>query len=463
MALLDKLRDIVGDDGIITGTAISERQQGIWTNAPLRARAIVRPASTEQVSAILKLCYEHGNAVVTHGGLTGLVQGAASTPDDIVLSLERMRAIEFLDIEGRTMTVEAGAILQTVQDDAESHGLMFPLDLGARGSCTIGGNAATNAGGNRVIRYGMMRDMVLGLEAVLADGTVVSSMSSMLKDNAGYDLKQLFIGTEGTLGVITRLVLRLRPTWSSQETALIACSNFEQVTELLHHLDKDLGGSLSAYEVMWNKFYELVSNDSGAVKPLADGFSYYVLVEALGADPKADADAFVRVIATANELGLADDAVIAKSSSERAAMWALRDNVEQCLQFGEGFIFDVSLPIVDMEVYVGEVLSELDQLYDEHHSFVFGHVGDGNLHFVITPVDAAGNVRQLVEAAVYEPLRRYRGSVSAEHGIGLEKKDWLKCSRSEVEVNVMRALKQALDPRLILNPGKVFDRRGAGR
>ncbi len=450
--LLDQLGALLDADGMLSAAEAAQRSVGIWDDRPVEALALVRPSSTAQLSEVMRLCHAAKQSVVTHGGRTGLVEGCVSTAHDIVISLERMNEVESVDVAGRYMVVQAGVPLEAAHDAAEAADLMLPLDLGARGSCTIGGNISTNAGGNRVLRYGMTRDMVLGLEAVLADGTIISSMNRMLKNNAGYDLKQLFIGTEGTLGIVTRAVMRLRPAARSESTALVACDSFSQVQQLLVYLERELGGHLSAFECMWHGFYECVSKQLQA--PLSANSAYYVLVESLGPEPDVDAERFLQVLAAATEAKLLDDAVIAKSGIERDELWALRDSVELCLQFGPGFIFDVSLPLSDMSNYVDQVLAGLDTHCAGHHSFVFGHVGDGNLHFVISPGSA--ELRNAVEQCVYHPLQQYGGSVSAEHGIGLEKKRWLHLSRSKSEILLMQQLKHALDPLALLNPGKVL-------
>lgn len=390
------------------------------------------------------------------GGLTGLVQGSVAGAGEIGLSLECMNRIEEVDALGRTMRVEAGATLQQVQEAAAREGLQFALDLGARGSAAIGGNAATNAGGNRVIRYGMMRDMILGLEAVLADGTVIPALNRMIKNNAGYDLKQLFIGTEGTLGVVTRLVLRLRPMPLSSQTALLGCTGFAQVTELLGRLDALLGGAMSSFEVMWREFFTLVTRPPAKGRdPLGGEHPFYVIVEAQGGDPASDPARFESALAAAAEEGRYADAVIASSEAQRDAIWALRDDVAQLFRLGHPFVFDVSLPVAEMEGYVAEVHAGFAARMPGQRCFTFGHLGDGNLHFVV--VGPAGpEARAQVEEIVYRPLAARAGSISAEHGIGLEKKPWLALSRSESEIALMRRLKQALDPRGILNPGRVI-------
>jgi FAD/FMN-containing dehydrogenase len=442
---------LVGDD---------VRGRVAWTtpNARCPARAVVRPTSTEEVSAVLRICHRHRQPVVTHGGRTGLVGGVECEAGDIVLSLERMNRIEEVDAPGRTMTVQAGVPLQQVQDTAEQHGLLFPLDMGARGSCHIGGNLATNAGGNRVIRYGMTRANVLGLEAVLADGTVISSLNRMIKNNAGYDLKQVFIGSEGTLGVITRVVLRLHELPRSQNAALVACSSAQHVVRLLKHADTALGGTLSAFEVMWNEFYRLVTTaPAKSAPPLGQDHAFYVLIESLGGNQASDDARFEEALGEAIEAGLIDDAVIAKSAVEYRTLWNIRDDVEQLFRFQPLFGYDVSLPIPGMGDYVDGMRRAITERWPDGKLWVFGHMGDGNLHVAVSAGKPDAETRAQVEAIVYQPLAEVGGSVSAEHGIGLEKKKYLPLSRQPAEIELMRTMKRALDPAGILNPGKLLD------
>lgn len=448
------LIDALGADSVLTGADVQARQAGIWQRDSIRAKALLRPRDTEAVSRAMRICHDYDQPVIAHGGLTGLVESAVTGPDDVALSLERLNAIESVNATDRTMVVQSGVVLQQVQERAEDEGLMFPLDLGGRGSCTIGGNISTNAGGNRVIRYGMTRDMVLGLEAVLADGTIVSSMNQMIKNNAGYDLKQLFIGTEGTLGIVTRAVLRLRERPKHQSTLFVAVDAFGRLPAFLKHMDAALGGTLSAYEVMWNEFYTLVTTSPAQNQPpLSREYPYYVLVEAMGADEAAVEGA----LAEAYEQGLIVDAVLAQSESQRRQLWAMRDDVAQCFREGPTIAFDVSLKISTMEGYVADVRERLTAAFPQHRCYVFGHLGDGNLHLVVGVGGNTPEKRRAVESCVYEPLRAIRGSVSAEHGVGLEKKPYLDISRSEVEIELMRTLKRALDPKGLLNPGKIFD------
>ena len=438
---------------VILGSAVTERSAGIWRSDQIQAQVLVRPTTTEEVSCALRICHEHHQSVVPHGGLTGLVEGALTQPLDIVLSTERLNVIEEISASERTMVVQAGVMLQSVQEAAASEGLMFPLDLGSRGSCTLGGNLSTNAGGNRVIRYGMARDMVLGLEAVMADGTVISSMNRMIKNNAGYDLKQWFLGTEGTLGIITRAVLRCREEVTTAPTALVAINSFDALVAFLKQLDRGLAGNLSAFEVMWQNFYQLVTQPPAPnQRPLQDDAAYYVLVEAMGAAQEQ----LEAILEQALEAELIVDAVVSQSSQQTDQLWGLRDDVAQTFQFSPVFLFDVSLRLSEMARYVDAVNAGLAARFDAPKNFVLGHVGDGNLHFAIAVGGDSRAQREGVEAAVYEPLKAIQGSVSAEHGVGLEKKPYLHFVRDEAEIQLMRTIKAAMDPRGILNPGKIF-------
>ncbi len=458
MNAVQSLRELIGDSAVLDPETLSERAAGVWNPAPMQGLALARPSTTEEVSAVMKWCSSNGIGVVTQGGLTGLVHGADTSADQVILSLERMNKIESIDPQQRCATVQAGVILQTFQEKIEEDGMIFPLDLGARGTATLGGNAATNAGGNRVIRYGMMRAMVLGLEVVLADGTIVSSMNTLVKNNAAYDLKQMFIGSEGTLGVITRLVLKLYEAPITRNMAFVGLEDFNQVSGLLKHMDRSLGGALSAFEVMWQNFYKVVTTEPAQGRPpIAQDYPYYVLIESQGADRELDTQRFESALESAYEAELITDAAISQSEADCERFWALRDDVEQVVHGGVPLGFDISLPIGEMESYISNLAEVLPGAIGEHKLFVFGHLGDGNLHVVVqVPAASAQSLREPVEKLVYEPLAAFKGSVSAEHGIGLEKKPWLHISRSAEEIALMRTLKQALDPNNILNPGKVI-------
>ena len=449
------LRAIVGEQGMLEGAAVRERAGALW-HGRVDAELLVRPRNTEQVAAILRLCHAQAQPVVTHGGLTGLVNGADAAARDLVLSLESMNVIERIDVPGRCLRAQAGVQLGRVQREAESNGMVFPLDLGARDSATVGGNISTNAGGLRVLRYGMMRNLVLGVEAVLADGTVLTSLNRMLKNNAGYDLKQLFIGSEGTLGVVTRAELRLVSRTRSQETLLASLPSFDALVDLLDRLDSGLGGQLAAFEALWGNYYDYnTAPPAENLAPLARGAPFYAIAETLGGDPQADRARLEAVLGEALAAGTITDVTLANSESERRAIWAIREDVWQVRNIAPLLTFDVSLPIGNMRAYSEEVCAAVTAFAGENRAFVFGHMADGNLHLAIAAGDDAAT-RAKIEGMVYEPLAAIGGSVSAEHGIGLEKRAYLPLSRTAAEISTMRLLKQALDPKGILNPGKVF-------
>jgi len=455
--LFSRLQAALPPEALVAGDALAGRTEDWLHLQPVRARLLLRPGNTGEVATVLALCHAAGQPVITHGGLTGVVHGADTAPTDVVLSLERMRRIESIDAVQRVAVVEAGVTLQQLQEATDESGLAFPLDLGARGSATLGGNASTNAGGNRVLRFGMTREMVLGLEVVLADGKVIPAMNRLIKNNSGYDLKQIFIGAEGTLGVITRLVLRLREKPARQDVAFAAVPGFDALAALLKHMDRALGGGLSAFEVMWPEFYELVTAPPAKGRaPVPHGSPFYVLIESMGGDSTLDAERFQSALEKAVAEGLVTDAVLARSQADVAAIWSLRDDVMQTARWGLPYAFDVSVPIAAMQAYVERVKAELRAKWPAVRAFTFGHMGDGNLHLVISPEGLPADARDAVERIVYEPLQQVGGAISAEHGIGLEKKSWLPISRSAAEIALMRTLKQALDPKGILNPGRVI-------
>lgn len=456
--LLASLRDTLGSQGFVADPAAEPRYHADWSPQPAQPpSAVLRPGSTEEVAKILILCNSAQQPIVVQGGLTGLSGGATPHPGEIALSLERMNQIEDLDSQSMTMTVQAGAALQTIQEAATAVGLQFPLDLGARGSCNIGGNIATNAGGNQVIRYGMTRNLVLGLEAVLADGTVISSMNRMLKNNAGYDLKQLFIGTEGTLGIVTRAVLRLFPRLGNKCTALCAVDSFAHAVDLLHLLGKRFGGELSTFEAMWASYYDaMCERVASARSPFgSDKHPLYALIEIETAN---EADGIARleaVLTQAMESGLVQDAAIAQSNREAQDFWAIRDGVADFPDLlKKSAAFDVSVPTSVMERFVADVDKALAERFDHYENMVFGHLGDNNLHFLVSTPDPDDYAQ--INAAIYTTVGQYQGSVSAEHGIGVLRKDYLAHSRNPAEIGLMRQLKTSLDPNNILNPGRVF-------
>ena len=456
-AVIAALTEALGSDVVLTGADIAERAPWSGNGEGDSAPAVIKPRTSEQVATALRICHQHRQPIVPQGGLTGLVKATVTNARTLALSLERLNSTEEIDPVNRTMTVQASVPLQTVHERAEADGMMFPLDLGARGSATVGGNIATNAGGNRVIRYGMMRENLLGLEAVLADGTVVSTMHPMIKNNTGYDLKQLFVGSEGTLGIVTRAILRLRQAPRSQNVAFVAVPDFDRLTTLLAHVDAGLGGQLSAFEVLWKDFYDLVTTEPATNRrPFDAETPYYVLIESLGSDQASDEARFEQVLVAAFEDVIIADAAIAKSQAERDSLWAMRDDVGQVGRNAPIQTFDVSLAIGDIEAYVDEVNARLGERWPAYTNMVFGHLGDGNVHVIVGVGDRSPEARHAVEEIVYGCLRSRGGSISAEHGIGTEKQPWLSVSRDATEIALMATLKQALDPLGLLNPGKVI-------
>lgn len=457
--LVAALRDIVGEANVLTGDALVSRLTDVWNTDTTVAMAVVRPQSTAEVSAIMALCHAQGQTVVPEGGRTNLVRGTEASPADILLSLERMNRIGEIDRASRSVVVEAGAIVQRVQEAAAAAGLRFGLDFGARGSAQIGGALAMNAGGIQVLRYGAARAQVLGLEVVLADGTVLEHLTAYTKDNTGYDLKQLFIGSEGTLGIITRARLRLVPLPKTVETAILGFHSFSGVTHLLDRLSRDLAGTLSSFEVMWRAFYDMNTAEGYCRPPVRRGLPYYVLCEAEGFDEVRDRELFEGIIADALELPeelAAADVAVAQSGRERADFWRIREDFEaESKAFPAMAGFDISVAINQMEAF-GEALGLVlpERLPDFLGWHIFGHVADGNLHVVVGLPDAA--LKPAANELVYELVKDMGGSISAEHGIGRSKRAWLSHSRSPQEIAAMRAVKAALDPKAILNPGKVL-------
>lgn len=418
---------------------------------------VAYPRTVEDVAAILSHCNKAHMAVVPQGGMTGLAGGGVPVGPALILSLERMRSILEIDPNAATLTVEAGAPLELVQNAASEAGFLFPLDLGGRGTAQIGGNASTNAGGNRVLRYGMMRELVLGAEVVLANGTIICSLNKMLKNNAGYDLKHLFLGTEGTLGVITKLVLRLFPEPKSIATALVAVETYADVLALLSAAKSELGATLSAFEAMWPEFYHCGTNALGRQPPIKPGHGIYVLLENMGTDITSDPTRFENLIAQQISTGVAKDAVIAQSNRETQNLWAIRDCPGELQNAGwwPQTMFDVSVPIGEIGAFIEACKIQLSAQWPGVQSMYFGHIADSNLHLSVKSEDERFSSNE-VDALIYEVVGQFNGSISAEHGIGSLKKPYLHYSRTTEEISLMRSLKAALDPNDILNPGKIF-------
>jgi FAD/FMN-containing dehydrogenase len=460
-SLIRDLAERVGADNVAApdaqNVARHTRDFGMEGDPQVGILALTYPRSTEQVAAILRYCNERRIAVQPQGGMTGLAGGGVPVGPCVILCLERMRAIRELDVLAGTITVEAGVVLETVQKAADAADLFFPLDIGGRGSCQIGGNLSTNAGGNRVVRFGMTRDLVLGVEAVLADGTVIDALRKVIKNNAGYDLRQLFIGSEGTLGIITAVVLRLFAKARSVCTGLCAVDDYEGVLKLLKRARAGFGSQLTAYEVMWPEFYRLATVSLGHKPPLGDEHGAYVLIETMGLDPQADAQHYEAVITEGLEAGIVKDAIIAKSERESRELWSLRDSPGEWQQTHHWpqLAFDVSVPTGEVGELVAEVAATFKSRWPEITVLYFGHVADGNLHVSVRMSGHSVPAHE-IEDAVYGLVARRRGSISAEHGVGLLKREFLHLSRSPQELALMRTLKQAMDPNGILNPGKII-------
>jgi FAD/FMN-containing dehydrogenase len=459
-ACLDALAARFPPAALLTGDDVPARNQQDTSYLPaIRPLAIVRPDTAEGVAAAMRICAEHRVAVVPQGGLTGLAGGAHPIAGAVVISLERFAGIEELDPDAATMTVRAGTPLEVIQRTADEAGFFIALDLGARGSCQIGGNLGTNAGGNRVIRYGMAKEMVLGLEYVLPDGTLVTGLNKMLKNNAGYDLKQLFLGSEGTLGIITRAVLRLHPRPGCTHAALCGVDSYAKVVELLSAARRGLGPMLSAFEVMWPDYWhEATVTVKGVRAPLKGDHAFYALIEMQGLDEEIDGARFMRWIETAFEDEVITDAAVSQSMADVAAFWRTRDAAgEFGTVLGPHVAFDIGLPVTAMDDFADICRARLSAALPDMLSVYYGHIADGNLHIVALSRGASPQPMAEISGIVYDTVREFGGTVSAEHGIGLLKKKYLGYTRSPEELALMARLKAALDPAGLLNPGKVFD------
>ncbi len=455
-AAIRELRQVLPPGRLLTGEAIPARNAAdMARQAPQRPAALALPTTTDEVSTILSICHRNGQPVVTQGGLTGLAAGAHPGEGEVALSLEKMAGIEELDRDSNTLTALAGTTLQTIQQAAAEAGLMCAIDLGARGSASIGGNVATNAGGNQVLRYGMTRRSVLGLEVVLADGRVVRSLNKMMKNNAGYDWTQMFIGSEGTLGVITRVVIQLQPRPQGIETALVAVADAIAAIKVLRALERELPAGLLVFEAMWSEMYGIATTTLGAPAPIALGHDLYLLIEA--PTGRLGREAFEAALAGLIESGLAADAVVAESGAQRQKLWALRESVYQHDRH-YGFIraYDISIPLSRMGEAVEMLRRDGSTIGPEVGLVVFGHLADSNIHVNCVAADPDPTLPGRCDAVVYAIVRSLGGSISAEHGVGRLKKPYLHYSRSAPELELMMAMKRTLDPAGILNPGRVL-------
>jgi FAD/FMN-containing dehydrogenase len=458
MTTQDLLGEIVGAANVLTAPAETKPYFTDWRRQySAAAECVVRPASTGEVAAVVALCAREDIAVVPQGGNTGLVGGSVPTGKrrEIVLSLSRMNRIRSIDVLNDTMTVEAGCVLAAVQKAAQDAGRLFALSLAAEGSCQIGGNLSTNAGGVNVLRYGTAREQVLGLEVVLADGRIWHGLRALRKDNTGYDLKQLFIGAEGTLGIITAAVLRLFPRPSATATTWIALESARAAVELLGELRQRLGDRLCAFELISRICVQAVLTHSPDVQdPLPDVHPWYVLAEfADSGEPDALHERVSSALAACSADGALRDAAIAQSGEHSRRLWRIRETIPEA-QF-TNVKHDISVPVSRIADFIASAGEALNARFGNIEIFCFGHVGDGNLHYNVGS-EALMPRREEVSRVVYDTLDAFGGSISAEHGLGQLKRDEIRRHKDPLELELMRTLKDALDPKGLMNPGKLL-------
>ncbi len=466
MNLLHALAAAVGEANILTGDDAAPYLTDWRKRYVGRAQAVVRPASTAEVAAVVRACAQARAPMVPQGGNTGLVGGGTpdASGDAVVISLQRMKRVRSIDVANDTLTAEAGCVLQEVQQAAQARGRLFPLSLAAEGSATIGGNLATNAGGVQVLRYGNARDLTLGLEVVLASGEVWDGLRGLRKDNTGYDLKHLFIGAEGTLGVITAATLKLYPLPAAQMTALAAAPSLAAATRLLERARAAAGAALTAFEVMSRITLRHAVESLPALRmPLPLAQPWYALLELSDAENEQHATAvFERLLADAMEAGEIVDAAVASSIAEARALWALREGIPEAhARRGGNVKHDISLPVSCIAEFVESTDAALRRRFDWIEPIVFGHLGDGNLHYNMgtvagTPIEVAFAHEKEINDVVNDAVHARGGSISAEHGLGQLKREAITRYKSAVELELMRRLKGALDPLGLMNPGKVI-------
>lgn len=464
---LSRLADIVGAKHVLTDA----HDTALFLAEPRElfhgeARCVVRPGSTEEVAAVLKLCSQMSVSVVPQGGNTGLVGGQIPGQDgrrnEILLSLGRLVRVREVDPASMTMTVEAGLTLLRVQEEAEKAGALFPLSLASEGSCTIGGNLATNAGGTAVLAYGNARDLVCGLEVVLADGRVLSNLSKLKKDNTGYDLKHLFMGSEGTLGIITAAVVKLYPRPLVLETAFIGLKAPDDALALLNLAQSIAGTNVKTFEIMSRFGLDIVLRHGDGVRdPLSGRHEWYVLLE-IGSNEEGEPETLMKVLEAGMERELIEDAAIAASLDQRADFWRLRELLSEMQKFEGGSIkHDVSVPVARVPQFLEEMFVAVECFMPGARPVPFGHLGDGNIHANVSQPEGMDKQAFLdkwyeMNEVVHAIVTKLDGSISAEHGVGTLKRDLLPAVKDPVALDVMRAIKQTLDPQGILNPGKVI-------
>ncbi len=464
--LLQALAQVVGPAHVLTQGDLSAWEVDWRKRWRGRALAVVRPAHTAEVAQVVRLCAAHGHAIVPQGGNTGLV--GASVPDgsgtQVVVNLARMNQVRHIDHANLAMTVEAGCVLQTVQEAAAAADLLFPLSLAAEGSCTIGGNLATNAGGTQVLRYGNARELCLGLEVVTATGEVWDGLSALRKDNTGYDLRDLFIGSEGTLGLITAAVLKLHPRPAAVVTAFAACATLEAAVALLQLARSQAAAGLTGFEVMGEHALALVRRHFPALPRPLPPAPWSVLLEL--SDPHSEAQGRAQMealLAAALEQGLVDDAAVAQSQAQSRALWHVRESIPLAqAEEGLNIKHDISVPVSRIPAFVAATDAALLARWPGARLVNFGHLGDGNLHYNVQAPEGQRAAQFLqdheaeVNRVVYAAVHEHAGSISAEHGIGVLKREELARSKPPVALAMMRAIKQALDPQGLFNPGRVL-------
>jgi FAD/FMN-containing dehydrogenase len=465
-AFLAALRERLGDAGLLAGGDLSAYERDWRKRYPGRALAVARPASTDEVAAVIKLCHAYGVPVVPQGGNTGLV--GASTPDDsgrqLVLSLARMKRIRGIDVANASLTAEAGCVLADVQASAARAGMLFPLSLAAEGSCTLGGNLATNAGGTQVLRYGNARELCLGLEVVTADGEVWQGLSGLRKDNTGYDLRDLFIGSEGTLGVITAATMKLYPQPKERLTALAACALLDDAVALLGLARERAGDALTGFEVMNGASLALVARELPQLHQPLGATAWTVLLELSDAESAEHARAvFEGLLEAAVERGCVQDAAIAQNLQQAKAFWHLREAIPLAqAQAGLNIKHDISLPVSAIPGFVAEMDAVLTAYLPGIDVIDFGHLGDGNLHYNVqapagvAPAEFLAAHEAAINEKVYDAVCKRGGSISAEHGIGRLKREELSARKDPTALALMRSIKRALDPLDLLNPGRLL-------
>jgi FAD/FMN-containing dehydrogenase len=469
---VDRLRDIVGTRNVFTKASDKSGYLVDWTGEYSgEALAVVRPGSTQEVSEVVMCCEEAGIAIVPQGGRTGLAGGGipVSGSPAIVVSLTRMNSIRELDEAGRTIVTEAGVVLEVLQDQASQRDLLFPLMFGAKGSCTIGGNLATNAGGSNVLRYGNTRELCLGIEAVMSDGSIVNGLNGLRKDNTGYDIKDLLIGSEGTLGIITAAVFKLFPSLSTIETAFLSMASVDAAIEALNIIQDRTGNSVEAFEYVPQPVVNAVCEAFPDIRPPLEGNVQTGVLLEIGSSRLSDTETgdvgatrleteLLEILEALIEAGLVDDAAIAQSGQQRDDFWRLRESVlEAILAYGSSYHFDISLPLSNVSTFLKEMDVTAKKLGFE--TLTIGHLGDGNLHYALACSDSERWSALPLEKAKLEAfalLRRLHGSFSAEHGIGQSKLDAMRALKDPAQLTLMRSIKSALDPAGIFNPGKLI-------